>query len=185
MTLLRAALASRGLDPDREFQHLAVHVTASGQPSVNPGALRPLTALRLAAALSEIPDPGPRAEFDAVPEPASVGTLRRAIHATLLRWDCAHLADRAGQAASELLTNALLHGHLDDARLRAALALQDKSVVLEVPDNNTRPPSLLRADDHAVGGRGMTIVGTLADSWGVRCTAHGKTVTAEFTLHGQ
>ena len=183
VTLLRAALASRGLDPDREFQHLAVRLTASGQPIVNTGVLRPLTALRLAVALSDAPDPGPCAEFDAAPDPMSVGVLRRAIRTTLQQWDAAHLAERVEQVASELLTNALLYGDLDGGRLRALLTLADKSVVLAVPDNNARPPSLLRADDDALGGRGMTIVGLLADGWGVRCTPQGKTVSAEFALY--
>lgn len=183
VTLLRAALARRGLDPGREFQDLAVHLTASGQPIVNAGALRPLTALRLAGALSDACDPGPRAEFDAAADPTGVGVLRRAIRTTLQRWDAAHLAERAEQVASELLTNALLYGYMDGGRLRALLTLADKSVVLAVPDNSAHPPSLLRADEDAVGGRGMMIVGLLADGWGVRCTPRGKVVTAEFALY--
>ena len=78
---------------------------------------------------------------------------------------------------SELVANAVLHGAEPiELTLRDELDI----VTLEVFDgdpavNNVRSPA---ASDHAVGGKGLLIVASLADRWGVRPSYTGKTVWA-------
>jgi anti-sigma regulatory factor (Ser/Thr protein kinase) len=74
---------------------------------------------------------------------------------------------------SELATNALLH-----ARTTIVLAahLDGEALVVEVGDEEIRG---LDVGPHRGGdeyGRGLRIVGELADAWGVRENGHGKTV---------
>ncbi len=178
---LRTALGRRGLNPEQEFRQLVAGLTEYGEPFVCLGRLRPDAVLRLAAVLDDDVC-AMRRDFAAEPAPASVGTLRRQLRDALAEWGYAQMTEQVGQVASELLTNALLHGRLGESRLAVTLARYDSTLVLEVPDNNPRPPALLMPGAEEDGGRGVMIVGLLADGWGVRCFPHGKTVTAEFTL---
>jgi anti-sigma regulatory factor (Ser/Thr protein kinase) len=92
------------------------------------------------------------------------------------------LIDRAVLACSELVTNALLHGHgpprlrLSAGSDRARLSVYDAAPGLPVP--NARPGMPSR-DPH---GRGLAIVGDQADSWGAEPEGGGKWVWAEFRV---
>ena len=52
------------------------------------------------------------------------------------------------------------------------------SVRIEVRDSSTAPPRVGSSDKGSLGGRGMVLVDTLADAWGVDRTEHGKAVWA-------
>lgn len=89
--------------------------------------------------------------------------------------------DGAGGAlsliATELVTNAILHGS-DPVEL--TLYDQDGVVTIEVADGDTRVAKIRHgATDHdGRVGRGLHIVASLADRWGVRPTQSGKIVWA-------
>ena len=114
------------------------------------------------------------------PSPRAVADARSFVTATLTSWSVPE--DRIGDAvllASELVTNALVHGRPPlDLRLRR----NARSLVLEVEDRATHLPRRLRPtldDEH---GRGLQIVAALSDQWGTRPTAHGKAVWCQLSL---
>ena len=79
--------------------------------------------------------------------------------------------------ASELVTNAVLHGK---GSIELTLRHERGEVTVEVADADPRLPNVRTPDDHehCVGGKGLLIVGSLADRWGTRLSDRGKTVWA-------
>lgn len=89
------------------------------------------------------------------------------------------VVDTATVVASELATNALVHGH---GRVELRLRLTRDRLVLESVDSNQHMPRRRRPDDEDEGGRGLHLVAELADRWGFRATDEGKVVWAELDL---
>ncbi|GAA3506368.1 hypothetical protein GCM10019016_134830 [Streptomyces prasinosporus] len=83
---------------------------------------------------------------------------------------------------SELVTNAHVHAH-SDAQL--IMTLDDRCLHLAVHDASADLPAPRRPGAEALGGRGMMLVGALADTWEARPCPHGKTVVACFRLPGE
>ncbi|MFI8347305.1 ATP-binding protein [Streptomyces sp. NPDC085596] len=112
-----------------------------------------------------------RADLAAVPE------ARRELRALLRHWD---RPDRSGIAellTSELVTNALVHTD-DDAVLTAVVS--PRGLRVEVRDFVARGPRMRAADpDEDTNGRGLVLVQSLADAWGVRAHEVGKSVWFE------
>ncbi|MHB9861681.1 ATP-binding protein [Streptomyces sp. YIM S03343] len=80
------------------------------------------------------------------------------------------------------MTNALLHGSLRDRLIRVRLTVDAAGLRIEVSDpRGERLPTARDARGEEQFGRGLVIVGMLADKWGV-CPrpAVGKTVWAEW-----
>ncbi|MFE9646218.1 ATP-binding protein [Streptomyces sp. NPDC006365] len=120
-----------------------------------------------------------RADLRAVPE------VRRALREFLSRWGKPGGAETAELLTSELVTNALVHTD-SDAVLTATVG--PRGLRVEVRDFLGRKPSLRpsnaderthRDDTH---GRGLVLVESLADEWGVRAHRVGKSVW--FELNG-
>ena len=82
---------------------------------------------------------------------------------------------------SEVVTNAVVHGgpHPPGADLLVRLQRQKGRVRLEVEDHNQDGPTVRRPGLQAEGGRGMLLVDTLADKWGVAPAPGGKAVWFE------
>ena len=89
------------------------------------------------------------------------------------------VVDTATLLASELATNALVHGR---GRVELRLRLTRDRLVLESADSGQQMPRRRRAGDDDEGGRGLQLVATLADRWGFRATDEGKVVWAELDL---
>ncbi|MFF4319240.1 SpoIIE family protein phosphatase [Streptomyces sp. NPDC001568] len=79
---------------------------------------------------------------------------------------------------SELVTNALRYGS-PPLRLRL---IKDRALTCEVHDASSTSPHLRHARAVDEGGRGLFIVAQLAQRWGIRYTAAGKTVWTEQDL---
>ena len=78
--------------------------------------------------------------------------------------------------ASELVTNAMLHGA---EPVELTLHCQDGEVTIEVADGDPRVDNVRpRVDQTGPGGRGLRVVASLADRWGTRPLRSGKTVWA-------
>jgi anti-sigma regulatory factor (Ser/Thr protein kinase) len=91
------------------------------------------------------------------------------------------LVGDAALATSELVTNALLHGHAPiDLRLR----IEGADVLIEVRDRATYQPRKLRPDEDDEHGRGLQIVAALSTRWGTRPTEHGKAVWCLLSAQG-
>jgi anti-sigma regulatory factor (Ser/Thr protein kinase) len=85
----------------------------------------------------------------------------------------AELCDTAALLTSEMVTNSLLHGR-SDARL--AVTADESGLLVEVGDDDVRPPRIRHNEIEAMGGRGLTIVDHLASEWGAYPTPVGKVV---------
>lgn len=90
------------------------------------------------------------------------------------------LHDLGVLAASELVANSLQHGH---PPMRLRLRRTDRRLIIEVTDGDDHLPRRRRAEPADEAGRGISIVATIASSWGSRRTpGGGKAVWCEFAL---
>ncbi|MGW0605254.1 ATP-binding protein [Streptomyces sp. NPDC002640] len=122
-----------------------------------------------------------RADLGAVPR------ARRALR-ELMRCEVpgrpldGEVLETAELLTTELVTNALVHTGRG-AVLKVTVT--GRRLRVEVRDFVRHRPSCLSgdrvADDDATGGRGLLLVATLADAWGVRGHALGKSVWFELT----
>ena len=112
-----------------------------------------------------------RADLRAVPE------ARRALRELLTHWGKPGRSETAELLTSELVTNALIHTD-HDAVLTATVSPHGLHV--EVRDFVGRRPRLRVPDaDEDTHGRGLILVQSLADAWGVRAHGVGKVVWFE------
>ncbi|WP_435853165.1 PAS domain S-box protein [Streptomyces murinus] len=109
--------------------------------------------------------------------PASVPEGRAFLRRTLASWECPAPADDALLLLSETLTNAVQHAE-GPVGLRLCRTATDLTV--EVSDRSPHLPQPRHAAGDDEHGRGLFLVRTLADGWGVRPTDEGKTTW--FTL---
>ncbi|GAA0622207.1 ATP-binding SpoIIE family protein phosphatase [Streptomyces crystallinus] len=92
------------------------------------------------------------------------------------------LRDLGVLAASELVANSLQHG---TPPMRLRLRRTDRRLIIEVTDGDDHLPRRRRAEPGDESGRGISIVATIASSWGSRRTpGGGKAVWCEFALPG-
>lgn len=112
-----------------------------------------------------------RADLREVPE------TRRALRELLRHWGKPERSAIAELLTSELVTNALVH--TDHEALLTATVGPD-GVRVEVRDFVARRPRLRAPDtDDGTHGRGLILVQSLADAWGVRSHGVGKAVWFE------
>jgi anti-sigma regulatory factor (Ser/Thr protein kinase) len=109
--------------------------------------------------------------------PADPGELARArdlVRAALGAWD---LGDHEGPvqlAASELVTNALMHGEGEEVEV--ALGHRDGLLRLEVTDGGgSGVPAVRTPGEGGLGGWGLRIVEQVADEWGTESDDDGRT----------
>ncbi|ELS57600.1 putative Regulator protein [Streptomyces viridochromogenes Tue57] len=112
-----------------------------------------------------------RADLRAVPE------ARRALRELLRHWGRPGRSDIAELLTSELVTNALVHTDHDAV---LTVTVGPGGLRVEVRDFVARRPRLCvpNADD-GTHGRGIILVQSLADAWGVRAHGVGKAVWFE------
>ncbi|GAA2967276.1 MULTISPECIES: SpoIIE family protein phosphatase [Streptomycetaceae] len=92
------------------------------------------------------------------------------------------LCDLGVLAASELVANSLQHG---TPPMRLGLRRTDRRLIIEVTDGDDHLPRRRRAEPADEAGRGISIIATIASSWGSRRTpGGGKAVWCEFALPG-
>ncbi|MEU9187745.1 ATP-binding protein [Streptomyces sp. NPDC048484] len=112
-----------------------------------------------------------RCDLRAVPE------VRRALRELLAHWGRPGRAETAELLTSEIVTNALVHTD-QEALLTATVG--PRGLRVEVRDFEARRPRL-RVPNVSDGthGRGLVLVQSLADAWGVRMHGVGKAVWFE------
>ncbi|MGW7408522.1 ATP-binding protein [Streptomyces sp. NPDC054833] len=112
-----------------------------------------------------------RADLREVPE------ARRALRELLRHWGKPGRSEVAELLTSELVTNALVHTDRD-AVLTAVLG--PRGLRVEVRDFVGRRPRMCAPKaDEGTHGRGLVLVQSLADAWGVRAHGVGKSVWFE------
>lgn len=90
------------------------------------------------------------------------------------------LCDLGVLATSELVANSLQHG---TPPMRLRLRRTDRRLIVEVTDGDDHLPRRRRAETEDEAGRGISIIATIASSWGSRRTpGGGKAVWCEFAL---
>ncbi|MFF8557180.1 ATP-binding protein [Streptomyces sp. NPDC015501] len=104
-------------------------------------------------------------------------------HLESLEWaqSAPDLVDSVLLTVTELITNAHKHAH-SDAQL--VLTWDSTCLHVSVHDASPNPPTPAHRGLDATGGRGLTIVKALSDSWEHHPQRDGKTVTACFVPPG-
>ncbi|MFE2721804.1 ATP-binding protein [Kitasatospora sp. NPDC059327] len=132
------------------------------------------------------------AQLTASPKGASIG--RRIARQQLTSWGLNSAAPDAFHSAllvvAELATNASTHGRVPGRLFELALTLASTprggtTLRVEVSDcrGDRHPAVPASCADHSQSGRGLTLVGALADRWGsIPRHPNGKTVWAELDL---
>jgi anti-sigma regulatory factor (Ser/Thr protein kinase) len=130
--------------------------------------------------------PKPYARHDEVsytPYPRSITLARRRVAGLAADWGHPDLAGDAALLASELCTNALLHGCLRNRLFRVETSLSDTALRVVVTDpRGERLPNAHPASPDDQFGRGLLIVRVLAGRWAVERLTVGKTVWAELDI---
>ncbi|MFE4632306.1 ATP-binding protein [Streptomyces sp. NPDC056773] len=143
--------------------------------------------------MSESPAPPPpyiepevcfKAVFPAMQ--SAIGPVRRQLHERLTESGLAQIADDVALAASELMTNAVVHGchDLPSTEVILIAAWTGQRLRLAVDDPSDTLPSQQEASVYRDGGRGLTLVDALSHRWGVETGSHGcgKSVWLELDL---
>ena len=127
------------------------------------------------------PAPPRAARLRLTADRSSVRTVRSLLDRLLASW---RLDDRVDDAdlklvASELSTNALVHTATPDT---ITIRYLGDRIRIEVRDGSAASPEPQPPSLQAEGGRGMRLVETLSNSWGVEATNEGKQVWCEVPL---
>ncbi|MFJ4982676.1 ATP-binding protein [Streptomyces sp. NPDC088732] len=124
----------------------------------------------------------------------AVADVRRLLRESLTHWGVPALADTAVLLTTELVTNALRHtdrGAVLTATVSTVSIMSAVSTVatppvprlrVEVRDFTTRHPRLRAPSTHGTSGRGLQLVQSLADAWGVRAEGDGSGKVVWFEL---
>ncbi|WP_218134878.1 ATP-binding protein [Amycolatopsis xylanica] len=102
--------------------------------------------------------------------------VRGFVRDTLAAWRYTGEHEDVVLVASELVTNAFLHGGGTHLLRLSGTAWQ---VRVEVADATTRPPRIRKSGSD--GGWGLKLVENLSARWGFTPAEHGKVVWCEFT----
>ncbi|MEU5833431.1 ATP-binding protein [Streptomyces diacarni] len=114
-------------------------------------------------------------------ERRSIPRSRAFVREALTAWGVGERRDDVLVCVSEIATNALLHGVPPGRGFRVMIWLDHDGLLrVEVHDSGDGAPRVGRPDGEAESGRGLLLVETLADKWGVGERHPGKVVWAEF-----
>ncbi|MFF4127906.1 SpoIIE family protein phosphatase [Microbispora rosea] len=123
--------------------------------------------------------PSKVAQWDVLPDPAAVASVRTECGAQLQAWGLEDIGYTTELILSELITNAIKYG---TPPITVRL-LHSRSLTCEVSDGSSTSPHLRRAATTDEGGRGLFLVAQFAQRWGTRYNPRGKVIWAEQPLH--
>ena len=110
----------------------------------------------------------------------AASSARRIVEDNLTEWGAGEeVVSDVVLMASELVTNAMMHGR---SPIDLLLRSNGSQIILEVQDRGAYRPRRLQPSDDDERGRGLHIVAQLADQWGSRSTTNGKSVWATRSL---
>ncbi|WP_433548822.1 ATP-binding protein [Streptomyces sp. CA-294286] len=108
--------------------------------------------------------------------PSRIGQVRRIVSAQLRYWHLDPLIDPAALGVTELLTNVHQHAQPDKTCTVEIELLFDRLTV-SVRDHDPRLPTVCDAEPFDTGGRGLSLIEAVSESWGVHPLGDaGKTV---------
>ncbi len=113
-----------------------------------------------------------------------VSLVRTQVERVLREWGHAPSGiETAVLVASELATNAVVHGHFPSHLFEVGMTSADDICLIEVSDSSPRPPEALKAGINDESGRGLQLVRTVALCTGQRPRRPvGKTVWAKVRM---
>ncbi len=114
-------------------------------------------------------------------ERSAVGEVRRELREFLRHRSDEEQTEAAELLVSELVTNALIHTRHGAVVTATATSARLRVEVQDFASEDLPAPYVPNADD-GTHGRGLILVRSLADAWGVEAQALGKVVW--FELHG-
>ncbi|KAA0943099.1 SpoIIE family protein phosphatase [Streptomyces apricus] len=114
-------------------------------------------------------------------DPKAAGQARRHVRGQLADWGLDDLVPTTELLVSELVGNVVRHAR-GPVRLRL---LYDSGLICEVYDGSLTMPRIRRAKESDEGGRGLQLVRSLSERWGVRYTPTGKCIWTEQVLRGR
>jgi anti-sigma regulatory factor (Ser/Thr protein kinase) len=103
-------------------------------------------------------------------EARHVREVRQFVARSLVHHGLEAVMEDAVLVVSELATNAVVHARTP---FRVSLSRADEELLLEVADASTTQPRTVGSEPLALSGRGLSIVGTVSQAWGVQNTANG------------
>jgi anti-sigma regulatory factor (Ser/Thr protein kinase) len=178
-------VGTRDRDIDTGMQDLA-HALAEPPPSLEAVCDHLVTALlpersiddvALLVARTHALGPSRVATWDLPAAPVVVADARRRAADQLATWGLDDAVPTTELIVSELVTNAIRHA---EAPIQLRL-IRNTALICEVSDASSTAPHPRRARALDEGGRGLFLVGQLAERWGTRHTPTGKTIWAEQT----
>ncbi|GAB3793715.1 ATP-binding protein [Nocardioides ungokensis] len=113
------------------------------------------------------------------PHPASVGDARRLMREVLVAAGREDLVESAELVVTELVTNALVHA---GTPIDVAAIVDDAGLRIEVSDGSGHLPVLRRNGTLAGTGRGLWLVQSAVDDWGIDAHESGKCVWVEISV---
>jgi PAS domain S-box-containing protein len=120
------------------------------------------------------------ASWQLPPDPAIVSRARALATRQLDQWGMEHLAESTELIVSELITNAILHGH-GNSEIGLRL-IRHNMLTCEVADTSDSHLRLRHPRTTDENGRGLCLVTKLSRKWGTRYTPNGKIIWAEQQL---
>lgn len=116
-------------------------------------------------------------------EAESAGQARLLVSAALNTWQLSHLIDDGQLIVSELVANAVQHSRCHQVRVSVDRPTGGR-VRVAVSDKSRSKPALATPSVEEEAGRGLLLVGSVADDWGVDYRGWGKVVWAELRTEG-
>ncbi|MEU4658544.1 SpoIIE family protein phosphatase [Streptomyces sp. NPDC023723] len=115
-------------------------------------------------------------------DPEALAEARHLIRAAVRAWGAGEYGDEIELVAGELITNALMHTEGAAVVTLRLLTGADRRLRIEVEDSSSALPRRREPDESGVSGRGLLLVETLTDGWGVEARGGGKCVWSEFRV---
>ncbi|MFH7337318.1 SpoIIE family protein phosphatase [Streptomyces sp. KHY 26] len=113
-------------------------------------------------------------------EPERIAEARRYVRDLLHDWGSPDQVDSAELLVSEMLTNVLVHTDADALLLSEVIEESGRRRLrVDVFDSGDDLPHKRRPGELASSGRGLLLIGILADTWGVDPRGEGKSIWFE------
>ncbi|MEU0284067.1 SpoIIE family protein phosphatase [Streptomyces sp. NPDC052492] len=126
---------------------------------------------RSAGRLKQVVPPG---------DPQALSDTRSMIRTAAGAWGARDRADEIELVADEMITNVLMHTEGSATVILSVLDGTERRLRIEVEDSSSALPRRREAGESGVSGRGLLLVETLTDVWGVEARGGGKCVWSEF-----
>ncbi|GAA1619800.1 ATP-binding protein [Actinoplanes couchii] len=128
--------------------------------------------------LAEAEEPVSAVRVRLRPVPEACRQVRGLVTQTLTAWQRTDATAIATLIATELVANVVRHAR---TTMDFTLRLRDGRMIVAVRDHSRRMPRTLDPSVADAGGRGLRLVGDLADAWGVLPVTDGKVVWSQLT----